>query len=77
MTVDGKNLTYFGRAWGCNWVRIPRRLLRGMRAGTKMDRKFSTEGSPQLVEARENFVSTKLQGVSKNRWESLMVFLKN
>lgn len=52
MTVDGKNLTYFGRAWDCNWNRIPRRLLRGMRAGTKMDRKFSTEGSLQLIGAQ-------------------------
>jgi len=36
-----KNLTCFGSAWDRNWNRIPRRLLRGMRGGLKMDQKFS------------------------------------
>jgi len=47
-----KKMTCFGRAWNRNWDRIPRRLLRGMRAGTKMDQKFSVEGLLPLVGAQ-------------------------
>ncbi len=44
-----KKMTCFGRTWDRDWDRIPRKLLRGMRAGTKMNQKFSVEGSLPLI----------------------------